>query len=46
VLDDLIQDIDDAERAYYRAGDFWEPEDVSGALGAIGLVYSDADPGL
>lgn len=46
VLDDLVQAVDDAERAYFRAVDFWEPIDVSGVIGAGGLVYSDADPGL
>lgn len=46
VLEDLSLTVADAEAAYYRACDLWEPSDISGALGADGLVYSDADPGL
>ena len=46
VLEDLSTAVADAEAAYYRACSLWEPADVSGVLGAGGLVCSDADPGL
>jgi hypothetical protein len=48
VLYDLAQAVEDADYCYFKECELWEPDerDVSGAIGAGGLVYSDADPGL
>ena len=46
VLEDLNRNIMDADADYFQACDLWDPSGVSGAIGAGGLVYSDADPGL